>query len=88
MSGALESRSSLKGRSLRLPVKFSAAVVGLGMVLLAGVGLVAVASVSDVASKAQYHGNWLRILLTQIVYAVIGVILALLFTGHSLQMVD
>ena len=59
-------------------MKFAGVVIGLCIVLLVGLGLVAVASVSDVASKAQYHGNAHRILLTQLVYAGIGVFAALL----------
>ena len=57
-------------------MKFAGIVISVCIVLLVGLGLVSIASVSDVASRAQYHGDAYRMLRMQLAFAAVGLALA------------
>lgn len=57
-------------------MRFAGIVISVCIVLLVGLGLVAVANVSDVASAAQYHGDANRMLRMQIAFAFLGLAVA------------
>ena len=57
-------------------MKFAGIVISVCIVLLVGLGVVAIASVSDVASAAQYRGDAHRMLRMQLLFAAAGFAIA------------
>ena len=58
-------------------MKSAGIVISICIALLVGMGLVAIASVSDVASAGQYHGDAHRMLRMQLLFAGAGLALAI-----------